>query len=200
MLCSVPIIKRHITFDAFSPRVPYALPTSGRSSSESRPMRLAVARSCGTSSSRTMVAGCRIPCFSTGSSPRNSSVKPKLSGPRAGNGWKSQGTRLIGIYDSQVAFAQSRVLLVWTRLIMPNGRSIVLERQPGADTAGYAGLEDEVDNHWRALFKARLLSTLLGVGSQLGTTTGTGTNGDVITALRRGSSDILNQTGPQVVQ
>jgi type IV secretory pathway VirB10-like protein len=37
-----------------------------------------------------------------------------------------QGARLIGIYDSQVAFGQSRVLLVWTRLIMPSGRSIVL--------------------------------------------------------------------------
>jgi type IV secretory pathway VirB10-like protein len=111
-----------------------------------------------------------------------------------------QGTRLIGIYDSQVAFGQSRVLLVWTRLIMPNGRSIVLERQPGSDTAGYAGLEDEVDNHWGALFKAALLSTLLGVGSELGSTTGTGTNSDVITALRRGSSDSLNQTGQKVVQ
>ncbi len=111
-----------------------------------------------------------------------------------------QGTRLIGIYDSQVAFGQSRVLLVWTRLIMPNGHSIVLERQPGADTAGYAGLEDEVDNHWGALFKAALLSTLLGVGSELGSTTGTGTNSDVITALRRGSSDSLNQTGQKVVQ
>jgi type IV secretion system protein TrbI len=111
-----------------------------------------------------------------------------------------QGTRLIGIYDSQVAFGQSRVLLVWTRLIMPNGRSIVLERQPGADAAGYSGLEDEVDNHWGALFKAALLSTLLGVGSELGSTTGTGSNGDVITALRRGSSDSLNQTGQKVVQ
>jgi len=111
-----------------------------------------------------------------------------------------QGTRLIGIYDSQVAFGQSRVLLVWTRLIMPNGRSIVLERQAGADTAGYAGLEDEVDNHWVALFKAALLSTLLGVGSELGTTSGTGSNSDVITALRRGSSDSLNQTGQKVVQ
>jgi type IV secretory pathway VirB10-like protein len=111
-----------------------------------------------------------------------------------------QGTRLIGVYDSQVAAGQSRVLLVWTRLIMPNGRSIVLERQPGADTAGYSGLEDEVDNHWGALFKAALLSTLLGVGSELGSTTGAGSNGDVITALRRGSSDSLNQTGQKVVQ
>jgi hypothetical protein len=111
-----------------------------------------------------------------------------------------QGTRLIGVYDSQVAFGQSRVLLVWTRLIMPNGRSIVLERQPGADTAGYSGLEDEVDNHWGALFRAALLSTLLGVGSELGSTSGTGSNSDVITALRRGSSDSLNQTGQKVVQ
>jgi type IV secretory pathway VirB10-like protein len=111
-----------------------------------------------------------------------------------------QGTRLIGIYDSQVAFGQSRVLLVWTRLIMPNGRSIVLERQSGADAAGYAGLEDDVDNHWGALFKAALLSTLLGVGSELGAGSDTGNNGGLIQALRLGASDSLNQTGQKVVQ
>lgn len=66
-----------------------------------------------------------------------------------------QGTRLIGIYDSQVAFGQSRVLLVWTRLIMPNGRSIVLDRQPGADAAGYSGLQDEVNNHWAPCSRPR---------------------------------------------
>ena len=83
---------------------------------------------------------------------------------------------------------------------MPNGRSTVLERQPGADTSGYSGLEDGVDNHWGALFRAALLSTLLGVGSELGSSSGSGTNGDVIQALRRGSSDSLNQTGQQVVR
>jgi type IV secretion system protein TrbI len=113
-----------------------------------------------------------------------------------------QGTRLIGVYDSQVSFGQSRVLLVWTRLIMPNGRSTVLERQPGADTGGYAGLEDDVDNHWGALFKAALLSTLLGVGSELGagSDSGTGNNGGLIQALRLGASDSLNQTGQKIVQ
>ena len=60
---------------------------------------------------------------------------------------------MIGSYDSQIAIGQSRVLLVWTRLIMPNGRSIVLERQQGTDPAGKAGLEDEADNHWRELQK-----------------------------------------------
>jgi type IV secretion system protein TrbI len=79
-----------------------------------------------------------------------------------------QGARLIGMYDSQVAFGQSRVLLVWTRLIMPNGRSIVLKRQQGADAGGYSGLEDEVDNRWKELLGAAALSTLLGAGSELG--------------------------------
>ncbi len=108
-----------------------------------------------------------------------------------------QGSRLIGVYDSQIAFGQSRVLLVWNRLIMPNGRSIVLERQQGADTAGYAGLEDEVDNHWGALFKAAALSTLLGVGTELGSGN---QDSDIIRALRRGASDSANQTGQQVVR
>jgi type IV secretion system protein TrbI len=108
-----------------------------------------------------------------------------------------QGARLIGIYDSQVAFGQSRVLLVWTRLMMPNGRSIVLERQPGADAGGYAGLQDDVDNHWLELFKAAALSTLLSVGTELGSS---GNDSDIIQALRRGAGDSLNQTGQQVVR
>ena len=111
-----------------------------------------------------------------------------------------QGARLIGIYDSQVAFGQSRVLLVWTRLIMPNGRSIVLERQQGADAGGYSGLEDEVDNHWNELFKAALLSTTLGVGAELGSGADTGSNTDIIQALRLSAANSLNQTGQQVVR
>jgi len=107
-----------------------------------------------------------------------------------------QGARLVGAYDSQIAFGQSRVLLVWTRLIMPNGRSIVLERQQGADASGYSGLEDEVDHHWGALFKAALLSTLLSVGSEAGV--GSNEN-SLIQAIRRGGSQSFNQTGQQLV-
>jgi type IV secretion system protein VirB10 len=108
-----------------------------------------------------------------------------------------QGSKLIGAYDSQISFGQDRVLLVWTRLIMPNGRSIVLERQPGADSQGFAGLEDEVDHHWGRLFMAAALSTLLGVGSEFGAT---GSDNAIVTALRRGSADSLNQTGQLVVR
>jgi type IV secretion system protein VirB10 len=107
-----------------------------------------------------------------------------------------QGARLIGQYDSQIAFGQSRVLLVWTRLLMPNGRSIVLERQPGTDTSGYSGLEDEVDNHWGVLFKAAVLSTLLSVGSEAGTS---GNENNLVQAIRRGGSQSFNQVGQRVV-
>ena len=94
--------------------------------------------------------------------------KTFLTPRQAEPGYCRRERRLIGVYDSQVAFGQSRVLLVWTGLIMPNGRSIVLERQQGADVGGHSGLEDEVDNHWAELFKAALLSTILGVGAELG--------------------------------
>jgi len=107
-----------------------------------------------------------------------------------------QGSKLIGLYDSQVAFGQNRVLLVWTRLILPNGRSIVLERQTGADAEGFAGLQDEVDNHWGQLFMGAALSTLLGIGSQLGATN----NDDAIAqAIRQGSSNSTSQIGQQLV-
>jgi type IV secretion system protein VirB10 len=107
-----------------------------------------------------------------------------------------QGARLIGQYDAQIAFGQSRALLVWNRLIMPNGKSIVLERQPGADTEGYAGLEDEVDNHWGMLFKAAILSTLLSVGSEAGTSD---SENNLAQAIRQGASQSFNQVGQQVV-
>jgi type IV secretion system protein VirB10 len=112
-----------------------------------------------------------------------------------------QGARLIGLYDSQVTTGQSRVLLVWNRLIMPNGRSIVLERQQGADPSGYAGLEDEVDNHWKQLIGAALLSTLLSVGSEASAGTDSNTNSAaLLQALRQGFGISVSQTGQQIVR
>ena len=107
-----------------------------------------------------------------------------------------QGTRIIGEYSNDVGFGQRRVLLVWNRLIFPNGRSIVLERQSGADTQGYAGLEDGVDYHWWDLAKAAGLSTLLSIGAEL-------TMEDderLIQAIRNGAQDTINDAGQQIVQ
>jgi len=107
-----------------------------------------------------------------------------------------QGTRIIGQYDNNVGFGQSRVLLAWNRLIFPNGRSIVLERQPGADAEGYAGLQDGVDYHWGELLKAALLTTILSVGSEAGYS---GNESDIARALREGASNSTSQIGQQIV-
>ncbi|MFC5384477.1 TrbI/VirB10 family protein [Aquamicrobium segne] len=107
-----------------------------------------------------------------------------------------QGSRLIGEYDAGVTFGQRRVLLVWNRLILPNGRSIVLERQLGADVSGYAGLEDGIDYHWWDLMKAAGLSTLLAVGAELATSD----EDRLVRAIRDGAQDTVNQAGQQIVQ
>ena len=107
-----------------------------------------------------------------------------------------QGTRIIGQYDDGVTFGQRRVLLVWNRLILPGGRSIVLERLPGADASGYAGLEDGTDYHWWDLMKAAGLSTLLAVGAELATSD----EDRLIRAIRDGAQDTVNQAGQQIVQ
>ena len=107
-----------------------------------------------------------------------------------------QGTRIIGQYDNNVQFGQSRVLLVWNRLIFPNGRSIVLERQPGTDAEGYAGLQDGVDYHWWDLAKAAGLSTLLSVGAELAAKD----DDRLIQAIRNGGQDTINDAGQQIVR
>jgi type IV secretion system protein VirB10 len=108
-----------------------------------------------------------------------------------------QGAKLIGTYDSQVAFGQNRLLLVWTRLLLPNGRSVVLERQPAADPQGFIGLEDEVDQHWDRLIMGAVLSTVIGIGAELGSNAN---DSSIASALRQGSSNSLSQTGQQITQ
>jgi type IV secretion system protein VirB10 len=107
-----------------------------------------------------------------------------------------QGSRLIGAYDSRISAGQTRVLLAWTRLILPGGDSMVLENQPAGDGQGYAGLQDGVDRHWRELFGMATLSTLLGVGAELGAGQ---EESDIVRALRRGATGALSQVGQQAV-
>lgn len=107
-----------------------------------------------------------------------------------------QGARLIGEYDSDVTGGQNRVLLAWDRLIFPGGHSILLDRLPGGDASGMAGLEDRTDYHWGNMLKAALISALLGAGTDLVAND----DNDLVRALRFGTQDTVNQTGRQVVQ
>jgi type IV secretory pathway VirB10-like protein len=78
-----------------------------------------------------------------------------------------QGSKLLGKYQSLVTNGQNRALVVWQRLIYPNGNSIVLDGMPGTDEAGQAGLQDKVDYHLDKLAEATALTTALAYGGNL---------------------------------
>lgn len=74
-----------------------------------------------------------------------------------------QGARLIGNYNSSSRYGQSRVAIIWSRLIMPNGDEIALD-EAAVDPSGAAGVKGDVDNHWDDLFGAAALGTLINIG------------------------------------
>jgi type IV secretion system protein VirB10 len=108
-----------------------------------------------------------------------------------------QGSRLIGRYDSVVAFGQSRALVVWQRIILPDGASIRIDNVPATDTQGYAGLADRIDRHSWQLLKGVALSTLLGVGTEL--SFGDDEN-DLVEAIRESAQQSGARAGDRLVQ
>jgi type IV secretion system protein VirB10 len=107
-----------------------------------------------------------------------------------------RGTRLIGRYGSEVGAFQSRAEVRWTRMVFPNGREELLSDLPAADPSGAVGLEDEVDRHTGRLVRAGLLSSLLGVGSELAVAGDGGTT----QAVRQALQGTTNATGQTLVQ
>ena len=105
-----------------------------------------------------------------------------------------QGARLIGRYDSVVAYGQRRALVVWTRIVFPDGASVELDNMPATDAAGYAGLQDRVDSHTWQLLKGIGLSTLLGVSTQLSI----GGGGDLVRAIRESTQQNAAHAGDQI--
>ena len=110
-----------------------------------------------------------------------------------------QGTRLVGTYDNIVSFGQERALIVWQRLILPDGSSIVIDNLPATDSGGYAGIAGEVDTHARKLLEGVLLSTVLGVGSSLAFGSA-GAESDIVRALRESTGQTTNRAGQRLVE
>ena len=107
-----------------------------------------------------------------------------------------QGSRLVGSYDSVVAFGQSRALVVWQRIILPDGSSIRIDNVPATDTQGYAGLSDKIDRHTWQILKGVALSTLLGVGTELSLGS---TESDLVRAIRESAQQSGARAGDQLV-
>ncbi len=112
-----------------------------------------------------------------------------------------QGSRLIGKYDNVVAFGQERALVIWQRIILPDGSSVVIDSLPATDTGGYAGLADQVDLHTWQLLKGVALATVLGVGSEL-VFNGLGGSGDsdLIRVLQLSTQSTTNRAGQRLIE
>ena len=111
-----------------------------------------------------------------------------------------QGSRILGKYNSQVSYGQSRVQVVWNRIILPDTSSLTLDNLAGTDPAGYAGLEDGVDWHWDRIFAGAVLTTLLGVGAELAAPENRQNGDRVIIAGRDSAQDSINQVGQEMTR
>ena len=106
-----------------------------------------------------------------------------------------QGARLIGRYDSVVAYGQRRALVVWDRILFPDASSVDLDNVPAADLSGYSGLKDGVNSHTWQLLKGVGLSTLLGVGSELSFQN---SGSDLVRAIRESAQQSAANAGGQI--
>ncbi|HCT7101468.1 TrbI/VirB10 family protein [Pseudomonas aeruginosa] len=111
-----------------------------------------------------------------------------------------QGSRILGRYNSRVSYGQSRVQVVWNRIILPDTSSLTLDNLVGTDPAGYAGLEDGVDWHWDRVFAGAALTTLLGIGAELAAPESRQDGDRVIIAGRDSVQDSVNQIGQEMAR
>ena len=111
-----------------------------------------------------------------------------------------QGSRILGRYNSQVSYGQSRVQVVWNRVILPDTSSLALDNLVGTDPAGYAGLEDDVDWHWNRIIAGAVLTTLLGVGAELAAPENRQDGNRIVIAGRDSAQDSINQVGQEMTR
>ena len=111
-----------------------------------------------------------------------------------------QGSRILGRYNSQVSYGQSRVQVVWNRVILPDTSSLTLDNLVGSDPAGRAGLEDGVDWHWDRVFAGAALTSLLGIGAELAAPENRQDGNRIVIAGRDSLQDSVNQIGQEVTR
>lgn len=78
-----------------------------------------------------------------------------------------RGTLALGRQTRQPLFGESRLLILWHRLLLPDGRSIALDASPATGSDGALGLPGKVSHHWGKRFAAVGLLSLAGAGVQL---------------------------------
>lgn len=113
-----------------------------------------------------------------------------------------QGTKMLGTYDSQVAYGQERILVAWSRLIFPDGSSINIQGMPGEDNAGNAGFDANVNNHYAKVFGSALLMAAFSAGISVSQKQSTGAYGSLSNQqiVTQSVGQQLGQTGAAYIQ
>ena len=113
-----------------------------------------------------------------------------------------RGSRLIGTYDNQISYGQSRVLVMWSRLIFPDGSSLVLDNLKGADQSGYSGFKGAVNRHWGSIISSALFVSLLGAGVELAAPTNNNNRdtNDPRTILAENAASAVAEAIAQIIQ
>lgn len=107
-----------------------------------------------------------------------------------------QGTRLVGTYSSNVAYGQSAVLIAWQRLVFPDGKALDIGAMPGADSAGYSGFRDQVNNHYVRIFASAFLMS--GVTAAAAYATDRNNNSSAVYQQPTVSSELSQALGQQL--
>ena len=111
-----------------------------------------------------------------------------------------QGAMLIGEYDAKVTYGQERVLLVWSRVRLPNGTSLTLEGMPGTDLSGYAGVTDQVNNHWMKLIGGVVFGSVIGATAQVAQGGSSVLNPSFAQLAVQGAGQNINQAGQEITR
>lgn len=106
-----------------------------------------------------------------------------------------QGAKLLGTYENRNSYGDTRAFVSWTRLIFPNGDSILLDDLGAVDGLGQSGLRDKVDGHTGKIIKASVLSSILGIGAELASND----DDQIIRALQNSGQQTLNIAGQRMV-
>jgi type IV secretion system protein VirB10 len=113
-----------------------------------------------------------------------------------------QGSRLIGKYDSRIAYGQDGVQVAWSRIIYPDASSVDLDGMIGLDSHGNSGLRDQVDRHYRRIVGFSVLTSLFTAAFQISQRTSQSALTYPTPAQTAGSAvgQELSQTGAQITR
>jgi type IV secretory pathway VirB10-like protein len=107
------------------------------------------------------------------------------------------GSKLLGETKKVDTFGQTRLAVVFHRVLMPDGYSVSLDQFKGLNQIGDTGLRDQVNNHYLRIFGVSLAIGALGAIGEAGTSGSlNASNADL---MRQGFAQSTAQSSAQIL-